>query len=200
MRCIGVERYAEYFEAGADVIPRLAALGAALPTPAAQAHPRSGSKRLLQPGLLRQAIDPVRAQLLHPGFVDGGRYGALAGLRAAGERPVGFLQPCARYLNEPEGPGLHSANEVCGQAPRTHAEGMETSPFRDVGRPEHAWVCYNNSTRARSRKRTPKLILPRSPEPAHLARDPFFRFRVEGQPVRFEEGPTQIAKQRYLGL
>ncbi len=35
LQCVGVERHAEYFEAGADVIPRLAALGVPLPTPEA---------------------------------------------------------------------------------------------------------------------------------------------------------------------
>ncbi len=39
LHCVGVERHAVYFEAGADVIPRLAALGVALPTPAAHSAP-----------------------------------------------------------------------------------------------------------------------------------------------------------------
>jgi site-specific DNA-methyltransferase (adenine-specific) len=39
LHCVGVERYAEYFGAGPDVIPRLAALGVALPTPVASSAP-----------------------------------------------------------------------------------------------------------------------------------------------------------------
>jgi site-specific DNA-methyltransferase (adenine-specific) len=39
LHCIGVECHAEYFEAGADVIPRLATLGVALPTPAVHSAP-----------------------------------------------------------------------------------------------------------------------------------------------------------------
>ncbi len=39
LNCVGVERHAEYFEAGADVIPKLAALGVALPTPSAASAP-----------------------------------------------------------------------------------------------------------------------------------------------------------------
>jgi site-specific DNA-methyltransferase (adenine-specific) len=39
LHCVGVERHTEYFEAGADVIPGLAALGVALPTPAASSAP-----------------------------------------------------------------------------------------------------------------------------------------------------------------
>lgn len=35
LHCVGVERHAGYFEASADVIPRLAALGVILPTSAA---------------------------------------------------------------------------------------------------------------------------------------------------------------------
>ena len=39
LHCVGVERHAEYFETGADVIPRLAALGVALPAPAMLSAP-----------------------------------------------------------------------------------------------------------------------------------------------------------------
>jgi site-specific DNA-methyltransferase (adenine-specific) len=38
--CVGVERHAEYFETGVDVIPRLAELGVALPAPATLSAPQ----------------------------------------------------------------------------------------------------------------------------------------------------------------
>jgi hypothetical protein len=88
LHCVGVERHAEYVEAGADVIPRLEALGAALPTPAA---PPPGVA-LLHPGLLRDTIDPVRAQLLHPGLLGPRGAGTRAASSSATFRPSGSVR------------------------------------------------------------------------------------------------------------